>query len=143
MPALVDNKEIVRRFAEEFLNEGRYETCEELVAEDVVDHTPYGEATGREAIVETMETVRAAFPDFVLIPREIIAEEDTVAVRMTQRGTHEGTFMGVKPTRKSFEIQAMGFVRIEDGKIVERWGVPDLFSLFQQLGQKELPAPPA
>jgi predicted ester cyclase len=51
--------------------------------------------------------------------------------------------MGVKPTRKSFEIQAMGFVRIEDGKIVERWGVPDLFSLFQQLGQKELPAPPA
>ncbi|MFT4883198.1 MAG: steroid delta-isomerase-like uncharacterized protein [Natronomonas sp.] len=140
MSTLVDNKEIVRRFAEEFLNEGRYETGEELVAEDIADHTPYGEATGREAIVETMETVRAAFPDLVLIPREIIAEGDTVAVRMTQRGTHEGTFMGIEPTGKSFEIEAMGFVRIEDGKIVERWGVPDLFGLFQQLGQKELPA---
>ena len=127
MPTLVDNKEIVRRFAEEFLNEGRYETGKELVAEDIADHTPYGETTGLEAVVETMETVRAAFPDLVLIPHEIIAEDDIVAVRMTQRGTHEGTFMGIEPTGNSFEINAMGFVRLEDGKIVERWGVPDLF----------------
>lgn len=143
MPTLVDNKEIVRRFAEEFLNEGRYETGKELVAEDIADYTPYGETTGLEAVVETMETVRAAFPDLVLIPHEIIAEDDIVAVRMTQRGTHEGTFMGIEPTGNSFEINAMGFVRLEDGKIVERWGVPDLFRLLQQLGQKELPATPS
>jgi predicted ester cyclase len=37
----------------------------------------------------------------------------------------------------------MGFARIEDGKIVERWGVPDLLGLFQQIGQTELPAPPS
>lgn len=143
MPTLVDNKEIVRRFAEEFLNEGRYETGKELLAEDIADHTPYGETTGREAVTETMETVRAAFPDLVLMPHEIIAEGDTVAVRMTQRGTHEGTFMGIEPTGKPFEIQAMGFARLEDGKIVERWGTPDLFGLLQQLGQKELPSPPS
>jgi steroid delta-isomerase-like uncharacterized protein len=142
MTTVVENKEIVRRFVEEFLNEGRYGTGEELIADDIADHTPYGEATGQKAVVETMETVRAGFPDFVLLPREIIAEGDTVAVRMTQRGTHEGPFMGVEPTGRTFEIEAMGFVRIEDGKIVERWGIPDLFSLFQQLGQKEMPELP-
>lgn len=143
MPALVDNKEIVRRFAEEFINEANYDTAEEFLAEDIADHTPLGETTGRDAVVETLKTVRTAFPDFVITPQEIIAEGDTVAVRMTQRGTHEGTFMGMKPTGNAFEIEAMGFARLEDGKIVERWGRPDVLELFRQLGRTDIPAPSA
>lgn len=143
MPALVDNKEIVRRFAEEFINQGNYDTAEEFLAEDIADHTPLGETTGRAAVVETMKTVRTAFPDFVITPQEIVAEDDTVAVRMTQRGTHEGTFMGIEPTGNAFEIDAIGFARLEDGQIVERWGSPDLLGLFRQLGLTELPATPA
>ncbi|MFC6889122.1 ester cyclase [Halorubrum trueperi] len=143
MPALVDNKEIVRRFAEEFINEGNYDTAEELLAEDIADHTPLGDTTGRETVVETLKTVRTAFPDFVITPQEIVAEDDTVAVRMTQRGTHQGTFMGIEPTGNAFEIEAMAFVRLEDGKIVERWGRPDLLGLLRQLGLTELPAAPA
>ena len=143
MPTLVDNKEIVRRFAEEFINEGNYDTAAEFLAEDIADHTPLGETTGREAVVETLKTVRTAFPDFVITPREIVAEDDTVAVRMIQRGTHEGTFLGIEPTGTAFEIEAMAFVRLEDGKIVERWGRPDLLGLLRQLGQTEIPAPPA
>lgn len=143
MPTLVDNKEIVRQFAEEFLNEGRYETADELLAADIADHTSYGETIGRDAVVETTKAVRTAFPDFVLTPHEIVAEQDIVAVRMTQQGTHDGPFMRIEPTGKSFEIDAMGFARVEDGKIVERWGIPDLFSMLQQLGQTELPTPPA
>ena len=76
-------------------------------------------------------------------PVEIVAEDDFVAVRMTQRGTHEGTFMGIEPTGNAFEIEAMAFVRLEDGKIIERWGRPDLPDLLRQLGRTELPAPPA
>lgn len=62
---------------------------------------------------------------------------------MTQRGTHGGAFMGIEPTGDAFEIDAIGFARLEDGKIVERWGRPDLQGLFRQLGLTELPAPPA
>lgn len=143
MSALVDNKETVRRFVEEFINEGKYDTAEEFLAKDIADHTPLGETTGRDAVVETLKTVRTAFPDFVVTPQEIVAEDDFVAVRMTQRGTHEGTFMGIEPTGNAFEIEAMAFVRLEDGKIVERWGRPDLLGLFRQLGRTELPASPA
>lgn len=141
MTQLVENKEIVRRFAEEFINEGKYDTAEEFLAEDVADYTPLGETIGRDAVVETVKEIRTAFPDFVLSPKEIISEGDTVAVWMTQRGTHEGTFMGIEPTGRSFEIEAMAFLRLEDGKIVERRGRPDLLGLLQQLGRKELPAP--
>lgn len=134
-----ENKEIVRRFAEEFVNEGDYETVEEFLAEDIVDYTPLGETTGREAVLETTKELRTAFPDFVVSPQEIVAEGDTVAVRMTQWGTHEGTFMGTEPTGKSFEIEAMAFLRLEDGKIVERRVRPDVLGMIQQLGIEELP----
>lgn len=143
MNQLLENKEVIRRFAEEFVNEGNYDTAEEFLAEDIADHTPLGETIGRDAVVETLKTVRTAFPDFVMTPQEIVAEDDFVAVRMTQRGTHEGTFMGIEPTGNAFEIEAMAFVRLEDGKIVERWGRPDLLGLLRQLGRTELPAPPA
>lgn len=141
MTQLVENEDIVRRFADEFINEGKYDTAEEFLAEDVADYTPLGETIGRDAVVETLTAMRTAFPDFVLTPEEIISDGDTVAVRMTQRGTHEGTFMGIEPTGTSFEIEAMAFLRLEDGKIVERRARPDVLGLLQQLGQTELPAP--
>jgi hypothetical protein len=31
-------------------------------------------------------------------------------------------------------VAALDLVRIENGKLVEHWGGPDLFSLLQQLG---------
>ena len=133
------NKEIVSRFAEEVVNNGNYEHLEELVADDIVDHTPLGEDRGREAVLETTKYLRAAFPDFSVSPQEIIAEGDTVAVRMTQQGTHEGEFMGNEPTGNSFEIDAMAFLRVEDGKIVERRVQPDVLGLLQQLGVVESP----
>lgn len=133
------NKEIVRRFAEEFINKGNYDTAEEFLAEGVEDHTPLGETTGRAAVVDMIQTVRAAFPDFVVIPEQIVADGDTVAVRMIQRGTHEGAFLGYEPTGKSFEVEAMAFLRLEEGKIVERWGRPDLLGVLRQLGITELP----
>lgn len=134
-----ENKEIVRRFAREFVNERNYETVEEFLAEDIVDSTPFGETTGRDAVVETTKELSAAFPDFAVTPEEIVAEDDTVAVRMTQRGTHEGVFMGCEPTGNTFEIEAMGFLRLEDGKIVERQIRPDVVGLLRQLGITELP----
>lgn len=134
-----ENKEIVRRFAQEFVNESNYDTVEEFLAEDIIDYTPLGETTGRDAVMETTKELRTAFPDFVVTPEEIIAEGDTVAVRMTQRGTHEGVIMGKRPTGNSFEIEAMAFLRLEDGKIVERRVRPDVLGMLRQLGLKGLP----
>lgn len=135
-----ENEEIVRRFAEQFINAGNHDTAEEFLAEDVHDYTPLGETTGRDAVVETTKELGAAFPDFTIRLEEVVADGDTVAVRMTQRGTHEGEFMGIEPTGNSFEIEAMAFVRLADGKIVERRTRPDLLGLLRQLGITELPA---
>ena len=142
MTQLAENKEIARRFVEEFINEANYDTAEELLGEDIVDyHNLMGKTTGRDAVVEATKNVHSAFPDFTITPEEIIAEGDTVALWMTQRATHEGPFMGIEPTGKSFEIDAMAFLQLEDGKIVERRVRPDMLGLLGQLGVKELPTP--
>lgn len=135
-----ENKEIVRRFAKAFINEGNYGTAEEFLAEDIHDYTPLGETTGREAVVETAKELRTAFPDFRITIEELAADGNTVAVRMIQRGTREGVFMGIEPTGNSFKIEAMGFARLEDGKIVERRARPDVLGLLRQLGITELPS---
>lgn len=132
-----ESKRIVHRFVEEVVNESNYDRIDELVAEDLIDHTPFGETRGRDALRETTNQLRTAFPDFSVTPHDVVADGDTVAVRMTQRGTHEGEFMGVEPTGRTFDIEAMAFVRLEDGRIAERRVQPDVMGLMQQLGVME------
>ena len=109
-----ENKEIVRRFAETFVNGGNYDTAEEFLAEDIVDSTPLGVGTGRDAVVNATREVRTAFPDFSVTLHELVADGDMVAVRMTQRGTHEGVFMGNEPTGKIVRNRDHGFRATEE-----------------------------
>jgi steroid delta-isomerase-like uncharacterized protein len=129
-----ENEQIVHRFVDEVVNKGNYDPINELIADDLRDYTPFGETRGRDALRETTRQIHTAFPDFSVTPHEVVADGDTVAVRMTQRGTHDGTFMGFEPTGRTFEIEAMAFVRVEDGQITERRVQPDMLGLLQQLG---------
>lgn len=53
---------------------------------------------------------------------------------MTPRGTQEGEFTGIGPTSADFEVENSVFTRVEAGKTVERWVVPDVFGHLRQLG---------
>lgn len=133
----VDNERLARRIPEEVATKGRLDLIDELCAEDVVDHTPFGETSGRDEFSGTIETMRGAFSDFTARVDDCIVDDDTVAMRVTLSGTHTGEFMGIEPTNRAFEIDNMVFTRIEDGKIVERWVQPDTLGMLQQLGVVE------
>ena len=129
-----ENKSIARRVPEEVATEGNVDFVDEICAEDVVEHGPFGELNGREGVKEQVEAFRDAFDGFSATVDDIVAEGDTVAMRVTLRGTHDGEFRGIEPTGRSIEVQNMIFTRTEDGKIVERWLQPDLLGLRRQLG---------
>jgi len=67
---------------------------------------------------------------------EMIAEGDTVTVRYTERGTFKSTFRGQEPTGKSYEMIAMEWFILTDGKIYRRWGARDSASLSRQVDIK-------
>lgn len=132
-PTAEENKRLARRIPEEILSEGKLDLVEELFVKDAVDQAPLGKDTGWDEIRAGMETMRGAFPDLTATVEDAVSEGDTVAMRITLRGTHEGEFMGREPTGKTIEVGSMIFTRIESGKIVERWAQPDTLGLFQQL----------
>ena len=72
--------------------------------------------------------------DFKLTVEDMIAEGDRVVARCTFTGTQKGTFMGIPPTGKPVKIWNVEVFRIENGKIIEQWGGPDLLDSLQQIG---------
>lgn len=134
-----ENKHIARLFPEEVATAGKTERIDDLCTEDVVEHGPLGERRGREELKEQSQAVQAAFPDVSVTVEDAVAEGDTVAQRLTFRGTHEGEFMGMEPTGNEVEIANMLFTRIKDGRIAERWLLADTFGLLHQLGVVDPP----
>jgi steroid delta-isomerase-like uncharacterized protein len=130
-----DIKESQQRFVEEIQNQGRIEVVDELIAEDMVDHTPFpGLPADREGARQTFEAIRAAFPDHDAEVVHMVADGDLVATYKIFTGTHEGNFMGVPPTGREVTIRVMDFVRYRDGRIVEHWNIVDQAGLLRQLG---------
>ena len=134
---LEENKRIARSIPDEVFGEGNLDLLDELYAEDAVEHNPFGDLEGRTAIRESYEGFIAAFPDITQAVEDIVAEGDTVAMRLIARGTHEGPMMDLEPTGKEIEVQQTVFTRIEDGEIAERWLHPDNLGMLQQLGVVE------
>lgn len=148
MNSLAENKETVRRYYEEALNEGRIDLLDDLIANDVVNHDPLSdetltpaEARGFEGFRSHVELFHEGFRDGSVTIDDIIAEGDTVAARFTVEGIHDGRLGGIEPTGNRVSLTSMVFYRVEDGKIVERWLESDNLEMLGQLEAIELPTP--
>jgi steroid delta-isomerase-like uncharacterized protein len=129
-----ENKVLVRRFVEEFWNEGNTTAADELMAIDAEIHMPTGEVVDLAGLKGFAATWRETFPDWISTSEELIAEGDKVAERWTGRGTHRGELAGMPPTGKRVEVPGSVFYRIVGGKIVEFRGQLDMLGLMQQIG---------
>jgi steroid delta-isomerase-like uncharacterized protein len=134
-----ENKELVRRFVEEFWNEGNADAAEELMAPDAEIHMPTGERVDLEGLKGFAGAFRGSFPDWHSTFEELVAEGDRVAERWTGRGTHRGELLGLAPTDRMVEVPGSVFYRIVGGKIVEFRGQLDMMGLMRQLGA--MPSP--
>jgi predicted ester cyclase len=82
---------------------------------------------------EHIRQAEAAFPNYELVARQIVAEGDIVALRGTFCGVHKGEFAGIAPTGKKVSGDLMLFYRVTDGLIVEHWMQWDLRAVMDQL----------
>jgi len=77
---------------------------------------------------------RAAFPDWHEEVVQLVAEGDAVAGRFRCSGTHLGEFLGEAPTGRRMEVEEVFFVRLEEGRFVDFWGLEDSLGRMRQLG---------
>ncbi|GAF45437.1 ester cyclase [Rhodococcus wratislaviensis] len=128
-------KAVVRRNTEEVQGGGDFEVFAELFDDDFRDHTPQPNMIPtKEGVRGLYQALRTAFPDFHAEIHWQAAEGDLVTTFKTYHGTHRGTFLGVEPTGREIQFETVDVMRVRGGRIVEHWGVANLFSLMQQLG---------
>jgi steroid delta-isomerase-like uncharacterized protein len=129
-------KAIVRRNTEKVQGEGDFALFDELFADDFVDHTPQPGTTPDKAGVRVLYTrLREAFPDFRPEIRWQSVEGDLVTTYKIYHGTHLGEFLGIPPTGRTIQFETVDAMRVRQGKITDHWGVANLYSALQQLGQ--------
>lgn len=129
---------IVRRLMEEGFSNGDLAVVEELISPGCVEHQR-GNAPGVEGVKRVVSTLRGWFSDFRIEIEDVVANDDTVWFRNRATGTNTGRFLGFEATGRPIDITVFDVVRIEGGRVVEHWGVPDQLGVALQLG---LFAPP-
>jgi steroid delta-isomerase-like uncharacterized protein len=126
---------VVRRSIEEVQGRGDFDVFDELFADDFVDHTPQPGITADKPGVRVLySTLRSAFSDFNPDIHWQVADGNLVTTFKIYYGTHEGEFLGIPPTGRRIQFESVDAMRVVDGKIVEHWGVGNLYSLVRQLG---------
>ena len=125
------NQKIVLAYVDAF-NRGDEEAMRPLFTDDALIYGVLGWG-GLDQVVPIWREIKAAF-DIKLQVESMIAEDDIVAVRYVERGTSVGSFRGGPVTGKSFEVVAMEWFEIKDGKIHRRWGTRDNAAQLRQMG---------
>lgn len=138
----VDNLELARRYAALFSTANP--TAIDAVAAPTLVMCLNGIALPTTmTLLERIQRMHAAFPDYHFTVDDIVVQGDSVALRYTGAGTQHGEYRGVALTipasGKPMRYTGMMLLRIADGRVVEEWTVADLLGMLQQLGMTLTP----
>jgi predicted ester cyclase len=120
-----EHKDIARRAIEEVCARGDFAKAERYYSPHFRDRVNDLEFHGLEGVRKSVSMYRSVFPDLEIEVVDQVVEGDRVVSRWTARGTHRG---------RRASLDGITISHIEDGKIVEDWGVSDNVSLLRQLG---------
>ena len=117
------------------LNAGDIDGFGAMLADDFVEHeeTPGLEPT-KDGVMEFFRMYRAAFPNLLMEPQDVLASGDKVTIRTRATGTQQGEFMGLPASGKDVDVQLIDIIRFDgNGLAAEHWGVVDMVTMLQQL----------
>jgi steroid delta-isomerase-like uncharacterized protein len=92
-----------------------------------------------DGLSEFAETYWRAITDISWSREEVVAKDDRVIIRFTEKGTQIGEFMGIPATGNRYEVSGIMILRIRNGKCVEMREDFDMLGLYQQLGMELKP----
>ena len=128
------NRELMTRFIDEVWNKGNLDVADEIFHPEASSPSAPTLPPGPDGVKVIAGMFRSAFPDYWMRIDHMVAEDDRVAARFTQGGTHQGELFGIAPTGKTVEFTETGILRVADGKVVESWYDVDMAGMMQQLG---------
>ncbi|MBP5622643.1 MAG: ester cyclase [Thermoguttaceae bacterium] len=130
------NIELMKKF-ETMIN-----TADELLAEELIwNQAPFATPASPEPLyggkgyLSVVHWMRKGFSDVQWKIVDLVADANKVAVQWTLTGTHDGEFLGVKPTGKKIKVTVMNFYYFnEEGKIVNDVAAEGMIGILRPLG---------
>lgn len=141
IPSVERQREIIDIVYNRGLNAGDLSVADQYLTQDYQSHGSYDDSIrGPQSFKLTIDMQHRSFSDVKYEVLDVVSEGDKSAIRWVMRGRHTGPFLGIPPTGKEIEHNAMIILRFEGDKIAERWGIVDNFTLMRTL-QGAAPGP--
>jgi steroid delta-isomerase-like uncharacterized protein len=129
------NKRLARDYIDQVFNQHNPAKAAHFVTSDVVWHGgSLGDIAGADNLAGLLESFLGALPDLYAAEQDIVAENDTVLVRLVVTATVKGTLLGVPADGKPVRWTAYDVYRVTDGKISEEWAGDDIATIMTQIG---------
>src|SRR5215213_5341599 len=89
-----ENKALVRRYVEEFVDRGNFDLQDEIFAPNFVRYEASSDqVTSVEDLKHFFGVLHSGFPGFQSTIEDLLSEGDKVVLRFTFRGTHQAEFL--------------------------------------------------
>jgi steroid delta-isomerase-like uncharacterized protein len=134
-----ENKALVQRWFSDVVSQGDMSSFDAICAVchpdfEMIRGVANPAPRGIEATKGLISSLRTAFPDLSATVDEQIAEGDKVVSVVTMTGTHQGDFMGVPATGRSFTMPGVSIWEVRDGQLISELVSWDSMGMMQQLG---------
>ena len=137
--SIEQNKELMRRYFREALDQGRPEIVDDLFTKDCTIYRPDMEPfEGSESVQMIVTLAHKIYSSFHTTINDVVAEGDLVAVRLTHDAVYSGqwqTRLGTFDcTDKKVQWEALVLFKMRDGKIAEERVFRDELGMMLEVG---------
>jgi predicted ester cyclase len=100
---------------------------------------------GADQVLAWDQALWEAFPDFQVVPTQIVEEGSTLGFHARVTGTHQGTLRtptgDIPPTGRRLEVTLSGVCEVHGDQIISMHMNFDRLEILEQLGVAAAPAP--
>lgn len=126
--------DIVLNYYKRVWNDHNVEAILDMVTGEYKRHiSPVLPPLNVQGQIDRIKKIQQAFPDMVQIPIDIVVSGNRIFVRLESHCTHRGEFMNIEASGKTIHNSALEEFLIEDGKISQQWGGPDVIDIKRQI----------
>lgn len=130
----MNNKDIVKYYYEVIVSQNLLNELPNYVSENCM--IKVGDKIfplGLNGMKEHLIDVKKTYPDYTMKIIKQYSDGDYVISEFFMQGTHEGEWIGIKPTHKTLLFTGVDIDKVVDGKIVEHGGAVNTFeTLFEE-----------
>ena len=136
MDIIERNKNLMKKF-ETMINTADVALAEELIDINASFYTPASSEPlyGGNGYLSVVHWMREGFSDVQWHIKDMVADDEKVAIKWDLTGTHDGEFMGIKPTGRKISVCIMNFYYFnKDGKVINDIAAEGMIGILRGIG---------